>query len=106
MALQIALAMAGAAPTREGSPIPLAPTAWVGSGSSRTIGWISGGASSVCLALCFVQAGQALRQHAKGYALAPKGIVRAHGVVQAQLDRGKAYPVDRALRFCSASLLQ
>jgi hypothetical protein len=27
-------------------------------------------------------------------------------VVQAQLDRGKAYPVDRALRFCSAALLQ
>jgi len=50
--------------------------------------------------------GSGIASARKGYALAPKGIVRAHGVVQAQLDRGKAYPVDMALRFCSAALLQ
>jgi len=38
VAWRMALAMAGAAPTNDGSPIPFAPTGWVGSGSSRMIG--------------------------------------------------------------------
>src|SRR5439155_13711841 len=46
VALQIALAIAGAAPTSEGSPTPLAPTGCVGSGSSSTMALISTGTSS------------------------------------------------------------